>query len=54
MSAQETVSLTVTNCRGLQSVREHVVQLHETTVQTALPETDANDYVLVRSVDHGN
>jgi len=47
MSAQETVSLTVTNCRGLQSVREHVVQLHETTVQTALPETDANDYVLV-------
>jgi hypothetical protein len=51
MSVQDTVSLTVTNCRGLQSSREHVVQLHQTTIQGAFPDKNENDYVLVYNPD---
>ncbi len=39
--------LTTTNCRELQSAREHVVQLNEDTLATEFDRTDEDEYVIL-------
>jgi hypothetical protein len=43
--AETVCKLTATNCRGLQSEREHVIQLLETTISDELVSTTEEDYV---------